>query len=143
MQVQIKKLDPDLPTPSYKFDGDAGMDVYSSVNYSLNPGERYLFPTGLAFAVPHGYELQVRPRSGLARKHGVSIVNTPGTLDCQYRGELGVVLINHGSEIFEVSRGDRIAQIVFNKVELVSLVEVEELPASERGAGGFGSTGNF
>ena len=141
MQVDIKKLDKDLPTPVYKHSGDAGMDVYSTLDYTLQAGERKLVPTGLSFAVPYGFELQIRPRSGLAFKHGISIVNTPGTLDHQYRGELGVVLINHGKEAFELKRGERIAQIVFNKIEIVSLREVENLSGTQRGAGGFGSTG--
>jgi deoxyuridine 5''-triphosphate nucleotidohydrolase (dut) len=107
----------------------------------LHPGERKLIPTGIAIAMPVGLEAQVRPRSGLALKHGVTVLNTPGTIDADYRGEVGVILINLGQEPFTVQRGDRIAQLVFQYVPRVALVEVEELPPSERGAGGFGSTG--
>ena len=141
MKVEIVKLNKELLTPMYAKHGDAGMDVYSAVEAVLNPGERKLVGTGLKVAVPYGFELQVRPRSGLAYKHGVSIVNTPGTIDAGYRGELGVILINHGKELFAIKKGDRIAQIVFNKVEYVQLVEVPELSSTDRGTGGFGSTG--
>ncbi len=143
MKVQIVKLDKDLPTPQYAKFGDAGMDVYAKENAVLEPGERKLIGTGLKFSVPYGFEMQVRPRSGLALKHGISIVNTPGTIDHGYRGELGIVLINHGKTVYEVKRAERIAQVVFNKVELVTIEEVEELPESERGEGGYGHSGKF
>lgn len=141
MKVEIVKLDVTLPTPNYAKHGDAGMDIYAAIDDQLQPGEHKLIPAGLKVAVPYGFELQVRPRSGLAAKHGVSIVNTPGTVDAGYRGEIGVILINHGKESFPIKRGDRIAQMVFNKVEYVQLQEVADLSATDRGAGGFGSTG--
>lgn len=141
MKVEIVKLDATLPTPNYAKQGDAGMDIYAALDYVLQSGEHKIIPAGLKVAVPYGFELQVRPRSGLAAKHGVSIVNTPGTVDAGYRGEIGVILINHGKEPFTIKRGDRIAQMVFNKVEYVQLQEVVELTATDRGAGGFGSTG--
>lgn len=141
IKVKILKVDKELPTPKYAHYGDAGMDVYSAEDYTLKPGERKIFSTGLKFEIPEGYELQVRPRSGLAAKYGITVLNSPGTLDFQYRGILGVILINHGKEDFEVKKGDRIAQIVFNKFETAELVEVDELSETERGEGGFGSTG--
>lgn len=141
IQAKILKVDKELPTPKYAHYGDAGMDVYSAEDYVLKPGERKIFSTGLKFEIPEGYELQVRPRSGLAAKHGITVLNSPGTVDFQYRGILGVILINHGKEDFEVKRGERIAQIVFNKFETAELIEVDELSETERGEGGFGSTG--
>lgn len=141
MKVEIVKLDKELPTPKYAKYGDAGMDVYSREEGILNPGEQRIFGSGLKVAVPYGFEMQVRPRSGLAAKHGISLLNTPGTVDHGYRGELGIILVNHGKEPFEIKRGERIAQIIFNKIEIVSLEEVEELSDTERGEGGFGSTG--
>jgi dUTP pyrophosphatase len=117
------------------------MDLVSAVEVTILPGERGLVPTGLLVAVPDGYELQLRPRSGLALKHGVTLPNTPATIDSDYRGELQVILINHGREPFVIHRGDRIAQALVQKVEPVEFVEVVELPPSGRGAGGFGSTG--
>lgn len=141
IEVKILKVDKDLPTPKYAHYGDAGMDVYSAEDYILKPGEKKIFSTGLKFEIPEGYELQVRPRSGLAAKHGITVLNSPGTLDFQYRGILGVILINHSKEDFEVKRGDRIAQIVFNKFETAELIEVDELSETVRGEGGFGSTG--
>ncbi len=141
MKVEIVKLDKELPTPKYAHHGDAGMDIYSAAEHTLQPGERKLIPTGLKIAVPYGFEAQVRPRSGLALKHGISVVNAPGTIDHQYRGEMGVILINHGNEAFAIKKGERVAQLVFNKIEIVSLEEVDALPETDRGAGGFGSTG--
>lgn len=143
MEVRIKRTDKELPLPQYKHDGDAGMDVCSAETYTLQPGERKLFKTGIHMAIPKGYELQVRPRSGLAYKHGISIVNTPGTVDAGYRGDIGVILINHGKEVFEVKRGERIAQFVFNKFETAQFIEVEDLDETTRGEGGFGSTGRM
>ena len=139
--AKIVKVDKDLPTPKYAHYGDAGMDVYSAEDHILQPGERKILSTGLKFEIPEEYEIQVRPRSGHAAKHGVTVLNSPGTLDYQYRGVLGVMLINHGKEDFEVKRGERIAQIVFNKFETAELIEVDELSETIRGAGGFGSTG--
>lgn len=143
MEVNIVKIDKDLPTPFYVHDGDAGMDIYSTEDYSLHPGESKIFSTGLKVAVPNGYELQVRPRSGLAAKHGITVLNTPGTIDHQYRGIIGVILINHGSSVYNVKREERIAQIIFNKFESVKLKEVDELDKTKRGEGGFGSTGKY
>lgn len=142
MNVLIKRLDPELPIPAYSKDGDAGADIVSAIDFTLAPGERKLVPTGMSIAMPNGYVCLVHPRSGLAVKHGVSIVNTPGTVDAGYRGELQVILINTDrSESVSFKRGDRIAQLVFQKVERAQFEEVSELPESMRGDGGFGSTG--
>lgn len=142
MRVLITRLDLDLPLPNYAKPGDAGADVYSRIDLSIAPGERALVPTGIAIAIPHGYAAFAHPRSGLAIKHGVSMVNAPGTIDAGYRGELQVILINHDpNDDFVIKRGDRIAQLVFQKVETAEFIEVEELPGSGRGVGGFGSTG--
>ena len=142
MKVLITKLDSELPTPSYAKPGDAGADVYSRIDCEIKPGERALVPTGIAIAMPDGYAAFAHPRSGLAIKYGISIVNAPGTIDAGYRGELQMILINHDpKESFVVKRGDRIAQLVFQKVERAEFVEVVELPGSNRGSGGFGSTG--
>ncbi len=141
MKVEIVKTDKELPTPAYAHHGDAGMDLYSSIDVVLHTGERKLIPCGLKLAVPYGFEAQIRPRSGLALKHGISVINAPGTIDHQYRGEIAVLMINHGNEPFSVTRAMRIAQIVFNKVELVHLEEVAALSETARGEGGYGSTG--
>ncbi|QGN54849.1 dUTP diphosphatase [Novosphingobium sp. Gsoil 351] len=130
-----------LTLPEYATDGAAGMDVLSAEDVTLHPGERWPVATGLAVAIPHGYEIQVRPRSGLALKHGISVPNSPGTIDSDYRGELKVILINHGQAPFEVRRGDRIAQLVIAPVVRASWLKVEELDETKRGEGGFGSTG--
>jgi dUTP pyrophosphatase len=130
-----------LPLPSYATPGAAGMDVVAAEDFDLLPGERHAVATGFKVAIPHGYEIQVRPRSGLAFKHGISVPNTPGTIDSDYRGELKILLINHGSEPFAVRRGERIAQLVPAAVTLATFDEVDELCETERGAGGFGSTG--
>lgn len=143
MKVLIKKLDKDLPTPSYAKPGDAGADVYSAIDCEILPGERALIPTGIAIALPDGYAAFAHPRSGLAIKYGIGIANAPGTIDAGYRGEIKMILINHDkSETFYVKRGDRIAQLVFQEVKTAQFVEVSELPGSGRGAAGFGSTGN-
>ncbi len=142
VQVLITRLDPDLPLPRYAKGGDAGADIVSRIDITLAPGERALVPTGIAIALPHGYVALVHPRSGLAIKHGVTMVNAPGTVDAGYRGELQIILINHDkSEPVSFKRGDRIAQLVIQKVERAEFVEVHDLPGSGRGAGGFGSTG--
>ena len=142
VQVLITRLDPDLPLPRYAKGGDAGADIVSRIDITLAPGERALVPTGIAIALPDGYVALVHPRSGLAIKHGVTMVNAPGTVDAGYRGELQIILINHDkSESVSFKRGDRIAQLVIQKVERAEVVEVHELPGSGRGAGGFGSTG--
>ena len=142
VEILIKRLDPDLPLPNYAKAGDAGADLVSRIDITINPGERMLVPTGISIAMPMGYVAFVHPRSGLAIKHGISMVNTPGTIDAGFRGELQVILINHDlTQPVSFSRGDRIAQIVFQKVSTASFIEVEELPGSERAEGGFGSTG--
>jgi dUTP pyrophosphatase len=130
-----------LPLPSYATPGAAGMDVVAAEDLDLPPGQRHAVATGFKVAIPHGYEIQVRPRSGLAFKHGISVPNTPGTIDSDYRGELKILLINHGSEPFAIRRGERIAQLVPAAVTLASFDELDELCETERGAGGFGSTG--
>jgi len=142
MKVLITRLDHDLPLPTYAKAGDAGADVHSRIDLSIEPGERALVPTGISIAIPDGYAAFAHPRSGLAIKHGVSMVNAPGTIDAGYRGELQIILINHDlKERFIIKRGDRIAQLVFQKVEKVEFIEVNELPGSGRGTDGFGSTG--
>ena len=142
VEVLITRLDPDLPLPRYAKGGDAGADIVSRIDITLAPGERALVPTGIAIALPDGYVALVHPRSGLAIKHGVTMVNAPGTVDAGYRGELQIILINHDkSESVSFKRGDRIAQLVIQKVERAEFVEVRNLPGSGRGTGGFGSTG--
>ena len=130
-----------LPLPSYASNGAAGMDVIAAEDVSIAPGARHAVATGLALAIPGGYEIQVRPRSGLALKHGITVPNTPGTIDSDYRGELKVILINHGTEAFAIRRGDRIAQLVLAPVVQAAFEEVGELDETSRGEGGFGSTG--
>ena len=142
VKVLITRLDPELPLPRYAKGGDAGADIVSRIDITLAPGERALVPTGIAIALPDGYVALVHPRSGLAIKHGVTMVNSPGTVDAGFRGELQVILINHDrSESVSFKRGDRIAQLVIQKVERAEFVEVQDLPGSGRGTGGFGSTG--
>ena len=134
-----------LPLPTYETAGSAGMDLRAAVPeaapLTLAPGARALVPTGLSIGLPLGYEAQVRPRSGLALKHGVTCLNSPGTIDSDYRGEVGVILINHGQEPFVIQRGERIAQMIISPVVQSSWIEVETLDETARGAGGFGSTG--
>lgn len=142
VDVLITRLDPEMPLPRYAKPGDAGADLTSRIDLVLAPGERALVPTGLSLALPPGYVALVHPRSGLAIKHGISMVNTPGTVDAAYRGELQVILINHDlKEPFTIKKGDRIAQLVIQKVENANFIEVEQLPGTQRGEGGFGSTG--
>ncbi len=141
LKVNIVKIDKDLPTPKYAHVGDAGMDLYSAEDYILKSGERKIISSGIKVEVPEGYELQIRPRSGLAAKNGITVLNTPGTIDHQYRGIVGVILMNHSNESFEIKKGERIAQMVFNKFESAELIEVDELSETARGEGGFGSTG--
>ncbi len=142
MKVFITRLDKDLPIPQYAQAGDAGADVHSRLDIAIAPGERALVPTGISIALPDGYAAFAHPRSGLAIKHGVGMVNAPGTIDAGFRGELQIILINHDlRETFTIKRGDRIAQLVFQKVERADFIEVEELPGSDRGTDGFGSTG--
>ena len=143
IRIQIARLPhgEGLPLPSYATPGAAGMDVVAAEDFDLAPGARHAVATGFRVAIPEGYEIQVRPRSGLAFKHGVSVPNTPGTIDSDYRGELKVLMINHGSEPFAVRRGERIAQLVPAVVTLAAFDEVDELSETDRGHGGFGSTG--
>ena len=145
VKVEVKRLPhgEGLPLPAYATSGAAGMDVVSAEEVTLAPGTRHAVATGLSMAIPHGYEIQVRPRSGLALKHGISVPNTPGTIDSDYRGELKVILINLGSEPFAIARGDRVAQLVLAPVVQAAWEEVAELDSTERGDGGFGSTGGY
>ena len=141
--VRIRRLPhgDGLPLPAYATDGAAGMDVVAAEDVTVPAGGRHAVATGFAVAIPPGYEIQVRPRSGLALKHGISLPNTPGTIDSDYRGELKVILINLGTEAFAIARGDRIAQLVLAPVTLAAWEEVADLDDTARGAGGFGSTG--
>ena len=142
LKVLITRLDESVPVPRYAKPGDAGADICTRIDLTIEPGERVLAPTGLSIALPVGYAAFVHPRSGLAIKHGVSMVNTPGTVDAGYRGELQIILINHDlREAISFKKGDRIAQLVIQKVERAEFVEVETLPGTDRGSGGFGSTG--
>lgn len=145
INVYFKKLPhaSDLDLPSYESAAAAGMDIRAALDepVQLNPGKRALIPTGLQMALPQGYEAQIRPRSGLAWRNGITMLNTPGTIDADYRGEVKVLAINHSEELFTVNHGDRIAQMVIAPVQQCTVEEVEELPESERGEGGFGSTG--
>jgi len=144
VEIALRRLDPGLPAPAYAHPGDAGADLMTTVAVDLAPGERALVPTGVALARPEGFVALVHPRSGLAARHGLSVVNTPGTVDAGYRGEIKVLLINHDpSEAIRLERGDRIAQLVVQRVERARFVEVEALPESIRGTGGYGSTGGF
>jgi dUTP pyrophosphatase len=142
VDVLITRLDPDLPLPSYGHPGDAGLDLFSRVDITLAAGMRALVPTGVAVALPPGYAAFVCARSGLALKHGIGLVNAPGVIDAGYRGEIGVILVNHDpAASVAIGRGDRIAQLVIQQVEQARLHVVSELPGSHRGDGGFGSTG--
>lgn len=144
-KVVFKKLDhaKELPLPSYESEFAAGMDIRAAVAepFVLEPGKRALIPTGLQMALPRGYEAQIRPRSGLAFRQGITMLNTPGTIDADYRGEVKVLAINHGTDPFTINHGDRIAQMVIAPVEQAQVVQAEELPETRRGEGGFGSTG--
>lgn len=143
MQIKVVNRCPDIPLPQRATEHAAGLDLRAAVEQEtrLTPGQRMLVPTGLSVAIPPGYEGQVRARSGLALKHGIALVNAPGTIDADYRGEIGVVIINHGDNEFVIQRGDRIAQLVIAAVALAELVPVESLEETARGAGGFGSSG--
>ena len=143
MKLQILRLShgADLPLPSYATPGSAGMDLRSAEALTIKPGARAVVGTGIAIALPPNFEAQVRPRSGLAVKHGVTVLNSPGTIDADYRGEIKVPLINHGTEEFLIARGDRIAQMVVAPVTMAELVEVDVLDETMRGDGGFGSSG--
>ena len=143
IKVLIKKLEPSVKLPSYKTNGASGMDLMAYIDKSieLKPGESCLVPTGLSVAFPQEYEIQIRPRSGLAAKNSISILNTPGTIDSDYRGEIKVILFNHGNESFKINNNDRIAQMILTPVIKMDLEETNELPESIRGVKGFGSTG--
>ena len=143
VDIRVKRLDhgAGLPMPAYATSGAAGMDICAAESLTLRAGKRHAVATGFAFAIPDGYEVQVRPRSGLALKHGITCLNTPGTIDSDYRGEVKVILANLGDEDFVINTGDRIAQIVVAPVTLGVMVEVDALDDTERGTGGFGSTG--
>ena len=145
VKVSVQRLDhgKDLPLPEIQTDLSAGVDLPAAVKdpVVLAPGERTIVPTGLAIALPAGYEEQIRPRSGLAHKNGITVLNTPGTIDADYRGEIGAIMINHGSEAFTIERGMRIAQMVVAPVVGIEWDETDTLPETDRGAGGFGSTG--
>lgn len=144
VDVLVQQLDPDLPLPAYSHPGDAGADLVTSVDVELAPGERAIVPTGVAIALPQGYAAFVHPRSGLAARHGMSLVNAPGTIDAGYRGEIQVIIINTDPrETLRLKRGDRIAQLVIQAVERAIFSVVAQLPESVRAEGGFGSTGGF
>ncbi len=142
IELKIKLLDADGTLPRYQHEGDAGLDLPSRVDVTLHPGERATVPTGIAVAIPHGYAGFVLPRSGIAARHGIALVNSPGLIDAGYRGEVAVVMINTDKrEPFHIKRGDRIAQLVIQKVAEATTVQVKDLDETSRGAGGFGSTG--
>jgi dUTP pyrophosphatase len=144
LEVLLLRLDPDLPVPSYAHPGDAGADLVTRVDVVIPPQGRVTVPTGVAIALPDGYAAFVHPRSGLASRHGLTIVNAPGTVDAGYRGEIAVTLLNTDvAEPIELHRGDRVAQLVVQRVERARFVEVERLPGSHRGEGGFGSSGGW
>ena len=142
--VRIKKLRPNTASlPAYMTPNAAGMDLFADLDEDivLQPGARSLLPTGIALALPHGYEAQIRPRSGLALRHGITLVNSPGTIDQDYRGEIGIIMVNHGREPFTVRNGERIAQMVFAPIARAELQVVDDLDETDRGEGGFGHTG--
>ena len=141
IKLLVKRLDPSMPLPAYARPGDAGLDLNAAHDITLEPGARALVGTGLAVAIPFGFAGLVLPRSGLAREQGVTVLNAPGLVDAGYRGELKVLLVNHGGEPVTLRRGERVAQLVIQRVESAELIELAELPPSERGEGGFGSTG--
>ena len=142
VKLLIKKLHKNIILPEYKTDGTSGMDLIANVEQAVKilPGEKKIISTGIMVAIPEQYEIQIRPRSGLAAKNGISVLNTPGTIDSDYRGEIKVILINHGKDIFEIKKNDRIAQMIVCPIIKVELEEVESLPETVRGKGGFGST---
>jgi dUTP pyrophosphatase len=142
VKLLIKKIQKNIILPEYKTDGSSGMDLMANVEQAVKilPGEKKIISTGIMVAIPEQYEIQIRPRSGLAAKNGISVLNTPGTIDSDYRGEIKVILINHGKDIFEIKKNDRIAQMIVCPIIKVELEEVESLPETVRGKGGFGST---
>ena len=143
VKVLIKKLSPEVKSPSYKTNGASGMDLIAFIKKPIKilPGETNLVPTGISIAIPEGYEIQIRPRSGLAAKNQITVLNTPGTIDSDYRGELKIILINHGKKEFIINNNDRVAQMVLTPVSKIELKEVDMLTNTDRGKGGFGSTG--
>ena len=141
LTVRVQKLWEGLPKLAYEHEGDSGIDLYAREDVVVNAGERKLIGTGIKIALPKGYEAQVRPKSGLALKHGITVLNTPGTVDSCYRGEVAVILMNHGSAPYKVEKGKKVAQLVFAKVEEAELEFVQELDGTTRNSGGFGSTG--
>ncbi|CAB4754798.1 MAG: dUTP diphosphatase [Actinobacteria bacterium] len=144
VEVLVQRLDPGLPMPAREHPGDAGLDLRSRLDVRLEPGGRSLVPTGVAIALPSGFAAFVHPRSGMALRHGVTVLNAPGTIDAGYRGEISIILVNHDRfEAFDIARGDRIAQLIVSPVVTAAMVEVSDLPGSHRGSGGFGSTGGF
>ena len=140
-QIRVKRLHPDAKIPKAAKVGDVAFDLYSVIDYELKSGERYAVPTGIAIEIPAGYEGQVRPRSGLALKDGITVLNTPGTIDSGYRGEVKTIMINHGDISFKINKGMRISQLAIRPVPEVEFIEVDELSDTDRGEGGFGSTG--
>jgi dUTP pyrophosphatase len=141
VMVRVKRLSPDAQIPKAARKGDVAFDLYSVIDYELRPGEWFAVPTGIAVEIPSGYEGQVRPRSGLALKEGISVLNTPGTIDSGYRGEVKTIMINHNNESFKVTKGMRISQLAIRPVPEVEFIEVDDLSETDRGDGGFGSTG--
>lgn len=145
LKIRVKRLNGVRNTdlPRYESEGSSGMDIRASVEEEvvLNPGEIKLIPTGLAVSIPSGYEAQIRPRSGLALKHGIGMVNSPGTIDSDYRGEIGIIIINWGQEPFTIRKGDRVAQMVITKIYQAEMIDVEDLDQTHRGEGGFGHSG--
>ena len=143
VRVLISRLDPDLPMPCYAHPGDAGVDLHARADVLLAPGQRALVPTGVAIALPDGYAAFVHPRSGLAARHGITVLNAPGTVDAGYRGEISVNLLNTDAQAFTIARGDRIAQLIVQAVSVADFVEVRSLPGSHRGDNGHGASGGF
>ena len=141
VKIKVQKIKGNAIIPKYAHEGDAGVDLYSTEEYLLKPGDMVLVSTGIKVAIPKGYEGQIRPKSGLALKHGLSVVNTPGTIDSGYRGEVGIILINLGKKEYKIEAGKKVAQLIVNRVEEATFEEVKELDETSRNEGGFGSTG--
>ena len=141
VEIRVKRLNPDARIPKAAKVGDVAFDLYSVIDYDIKPGERYAVPTGIAVEIPIGYEGEVRPRSGLALKEGLTVLNTPGTIDRGYRGEVKTIMINHSDKPFQITKGMRISQLAIRPVPEVTFIEVDELSDTDRGEGGFGSTG--
>ena len=140
-KILIKRLSKEIPLPKYETNGSSGMDLAANIETIIEPGDTSIIPTGLAVSIPKGFEVQVRPRSGLAAKQKLTVLNTPGTIDSDYRGEIKVILVNHGNKNFKIEKGDRIAQMIVCPVIIAQIVEVENLSDTKRGKDGFGSTG--